>query len=397
VFFFLPYKIERRFRSFPWVTVTLIVLNVAVYAATAWNLEAVFPVFGFRPNAAAVYTWFTYMFIHGGLMHLVGNMYFLWLFGSMAEDGLGKVRYTILYFAGGLAAAVLHALITAVTTPEFGAVPLVGASGAIAAVIGVVAVRMYRARIRVAYFFIIFFVPRWGTWKMSAAVGVGLYLAQELAYGVISTVFPSGTAHWAHVGGLIAGVVLGLSWGSLRDAATEYLAEEAEGYVAAGLGDVAAAKYSELAEKDPDNPDWLLEKLRSSLIADIPNQGQICQDFAKLAILLQKAGRSQQIVETYRIVAQGSQLEQMLDSHTLQMVASAAESLRDFDTAQRAYATLLVVHPTSTEAERALFRLAHIYLARGEREEALQTWRAFAESYPQSAWLPYADSSLAAS
>jgi tetratricopeptide (TPR) repeat protein len=306
------------------------------------------------------------------------------------------VRYTALYFIGGIAACGMHALITSATSNGAPAVPLIGASGAIAAVIGVVAVRMYRANIRVAYFVWIWLFPKWGVLRMSAALGVGLYLLQEIAYGTIASIVPDGTAHWAHVGGLIAGVALGFSWGALKDASNEYLAEEAQEYAAVGMGDIAVAKYEELAERDPDNPDWLLEKLRSSLTAMMPDPQQIAADFGRVTVLLQKAGRTQDIVDTFKLVAVGPQAEQTLDARTLQTVASAAESLRDWDTAQRAYGTLLVVYPQSGEAERALFRLAHIYLARGMRDEALQTWRAFAESYPQSAWMPYADSGLAA-
>jgi tetratricopeptide (TPR) repeat protein len=98
----------------------------------------------------------------------------------------------------------------------------------------------------------------------------------------------------------------------------------------------------------------------------------------------------------YRLVARGGAMEQSLEPQSLQAVASAAESQHEYELAERAYGTLLVAHPQSGEAERALFRLAHVYQARGMLEEARQTWRAFAESYPQSAWMPYADAGLMA-
>jgi membrane associated rhomboid family serine protease len=146
---------------------------------------------------------FTSMFLHGGWMHLIGNMWFLWIFGDNVEDRTGHGRYLLLYLAGGLAGAVAHWFFN----PE-SVVPTVGASGAIAGVMGAYLVTFPGARIRTLIPIIIFFT----TVDLPAFVLLLYWLALQTLSGVASISvddpMQGGVAFLAHVGGFLAGIPL---------------------------------------------------------------------------------------------------------------------------------------------------------------------------------------------
>jgi membrane associated rhomboid family serine protease len=157
----------------------------------------------FVPAAAAIVPIFTSMFLHAGWLHLIFNMWALWIFGDNVEDYLGHMLYLMLYFLCGIAAALLHTLFNIGST-----VPSVGASGAIAGVMGAFFVLYPRARVLtlVPFFFIFFmWLPAWivlGYWFVAQFLsGAANSIAQRGAQS-------SGIAFWAHVGGFIAGVLL---------------------------------------------------------------------------------------------------------------------------------------------------------------------------------------------
>ena len=155
------------------------------------------------PAAAAIIPIFTSMFLHAGWLHLIFNMWALWIFGDNVEDYLGHGLYLLLYFLCGIAAALLHMLFNIGS-----AVPSVGASGAIAGVMGAFFVLYPRARVLtlVPFFFIFFmWLPAWivlGYWFIAQFLsGAATSIAQRTSQS-------SGIAFWAHVGGFIAGFVL---------------------------------------------------------------------------------------------------------------------------------------------------------------------------------------------
>ncbi len=139
------------------------------------------------------------MFIHGGWMHLVGNMLYLWIFGDNLEVALGRVRYILFYLACGIAAALAQALSAPMSN-----VPMIGASGAISGVLGGYLLLFPRARIRI----LIIFLPFWRL-MVPAVIVLGLYFVMQLYSAYIT---PSnqggGVAFWAHVGGFVAGMAL---------------------------------------------------------------------------------------------------------------------------------------------------------------------------------------------
>lgn len=140
------------------------------------------------------------MFLHGGLMHLVGNMLFLWVLGDNVEDALGHGRFALFYLATGVVAALVQGL-----TDTASEVPMIGASGAISGVIGAYLVLHPRARIMTLVWWFAVELPAW----MVLGIWIGFqFVSVLLASGGVMVESGGGVAWWAHIGGLAAGLVL---------------------------------------------------------------------------------------------------------------------------------------------------------------------------------------------
>jgi membrane associated rhomboid family serine protease len=157
---------------------------------------------GAAPNQASTWlTVITSMFMHGSLLHLLGNMLFLWIFGNNIEDSMGRARFVLFYLLGGAAALAGQTLID----PD-AAVPTVGASGAIAAVLGAYALLYPRARVITVVFIIIFFTIL----ELPALVVLGLWFVLQVLYGASDLAQPvggGGVAYFAHIGGFVFGLL----------------------------------------------------------------------------------------------------------------------------------------------------------------------------------------------
>lgn len=197
----------------PIVTVLLIALNalVFVYQLTLGQerLVAFVEEWGAVPAALLegdrLITLITCMFIHGGWLHIIGNMLFLWVFGDNVEAVLGHLGYLIFYLLGGIAATFAQVLSDPTST-----IPSVGASGAIAAVLGAYLLMFPRARVRLLIFLGIFIT----TTRVSALAFIGIWAVMQLFSGVAALGAPtaqtSGVAYWAHIGGFAFGLLAGL-------------------------------------------------------------------------------------------------------------------------------------------------------------------------------------------
>ncbi|HWI73466.1 MAG TPA: rhomboid family intramembrane serine protease [Baekduia sp.] len=154
---------------------------------------------------SVVETAFTSMFMHGSIVHLGGNMLFLWIFGNNVEDAMGKIKFIIFYLLGGLAALAGQTL---VASGSENAVPLVGASGAIAAVLGGYIILYPRARVLTVIFIIFFFTLI----EVPALVVLGIWFVEQIAFGAYGLTDPAGdgggVAYFAHIGGFAFGLLL---------------------------------------------------------------------------------------------------------------------------------------------------------------------------------------------
>ncbi len=208
----IPLKDDNPRVAFPVVNTLLIVANVAVYLHEMFlphaETEAFLRTYGAIPaqivQGMNYSTLFTSMFLHGGILHILGNMLYLFIFGDNIEGAMGSVRYTIFYVLCGLGAAMSHILID----PSSGT-PMVGASGAISGVLGAYMLTYPKARVLVLFPIFIFYVT---TFRVPALVVLGLWFVNQLISGLIYQRDPHGMggsiAWFAHIGGFIIGMLL---------------------------------------------------------------------------------------------------------------------------------------------------------------------------------------------
>ena len=208
----LPIQDEIRAHRFPFVNYSLIALNIIVFILelmAGQKLDAVLYEIALIPaNVTAGFDLgdmkaiFTSMFLHAGLSHLLGNMLYLWIFGDNVEDRLGHFWYLVFYLAGGIMAAFAH-----VALNPNSVIPTVGASGAIAAVLG--AYLILFPQVKVLTFVPIGFFLR--LTLLPASLLLGFWFVLQLFNGLLTLGLADmgGTAFWAHIGGFVFGVLIG--------------------------------------------------------------------------------------------------------------------------------------------------------------------------------------------
>ena len=198
---FFPYKDDNPRVLFPFVTYGIIGINILVFWAQffVYGNERLISTFAFVPYEFKLFTIFTSMFMHGGLMHIIGNMWFIYIFGDNVESILGHVRFLLFYLFCGIGAAVAQFLIQPDSTT-----PMVGASGAIAGVLGAYMIKFPKARVHVLAVIFIFIT----TIVVPAQLVLGLWFLMQLSGGLGSLGFDTtgGIAWFAHIGGFIVGI-----------------------------------------------------------------------------------------------------------------------------------------------------------------------------------------------
>jgi membrane associated rhomboid family serine protease len=247
----------------PWVTWALIAINVAVFLSYFPSLSGSEPMLvAFFDRWALVpaevvggldsHTLLTSMFLHGGWMHLIGNMLFLFIFGDNLEDLLGHLGFLGFYLASGLAAAASQIL-----ADPGSAIPMVGASGAIAGVMGGYLLMFPKARIDVLVIIIvlikIFTIPAW--------LMLGIWFALQLVNGLAMDVAGGGVAYWAHAGGFVAGLALMLP---------VFLRRGGPGYWTATHGKPPHEEVEYVVSRTRRSPVPSIRRDRSSRSADRP-------------------------------------------------------------------------------------------------------------------------------
>jgi membrane associated rhomboid family serine protease len=214
----IPYKDDNPTRTFPFVTIAIIVLNVFVFILQLMSEEGgrdlvysygaiPYNIMNFKSHQPipAVLTIFTSMFMHGGLLHIAGNMLYLWIFGDNIEDRLGHLRFVLFYLFCGVAAAYANAFMS-----SHSRIPMIGASGAISGILGAYALLFPAARVRTLVF-LGFFVT---VVRIPALIVIGFWAIIQLVSGLLSEglISQGGIAWFAHVGGFIAGLLTIKMW-----------------------------------------------------------------------------------------------------------------------------------------------------------------------------------------
>lgn len=213
----IPLKDDNPTTRFPWLTILLIATNIAVFAyeltlgpnelqalMNEWGFTAS-RAFGDAPDALWPATALTSMFLHAGWLHVLGNMLYLWIFGNNVEDRLGHFGFAVFYLAAGIIAIAAQSAINPAS-----ALPMVGASGAVAGMLGAYVVLYPRARVLTLIpIFIIFELA-----ALPAVFIIGFWFVMQLAQGIGALASTqsavAGVAFFAHIGGFVAGALAAL-------------------------------------------------------------------------------------------------------------------------------------------------------------------------------------------
>lgn len=214
----IPYKDDNPTATAPYVTVGIIILNVLVFlyeVTSPLGMEKVAFTYGAIPQniltfdraqpIRPVLTVFSSMFMHGGFLHIAGNMLYLWIFGNNIEDKLGRTRFALFYIFCGIVSAYANAL-----SDPHSRIPMIGASGAISGILGAYLLLFPRAVVHTLVF-LGFFVT---IVRIPALIVIGFWAVLQLVNGLISTGFAreGGIAWFAHVGGFLAGLLTIKLW-----------------------------------------------------------------------------------------------------------------------------------------------------------------------------------------
>jgi membrane associated rhomboid family serine protease len=401
MFFFLPYATDRPRRRTPWMTYALFTANCLIYLLYElpyWSQggQGVGP-FGFVPAQPELGALIRSMFSHAGPAHLAGNMLYLWLFGSVVEDVLGPLLLLAFYFGGQMGATLLDVSMAKAFAPASLGVPRVGASGAIAAVLGLSLVCFSRVRVRVFYVVgVLLFLWRMGVARVQAWFFLGVWLGMQVLGGVFSTMQGAitgeavgGVAYWAHIGGFGMGMVLALVLGlpgriRRRDLLSGASYGEDEGY----------RRYADLSEavrRAPEDAEAWLELARAKERFNLG--GDAAGAYTRAAALFlehhepERAGRAYQALLRYDSTFTFPAAAQFDIAVGLARAGEHRAALTALDNLLRAY-------PTSPEAEVALMRAGELAEKTGDPGLAAGYFESLLSRYPHSTWRDYARQKL---
>lgn len=374
--------------------VTIVLVQFAIFGTMAGLLAAgrQTPIVWFAnlslvPSGIKWYAPLTYAFLHGNLTHVSVNSLFLWVFGGGVEDALGWRRFVAVYLAGSVLSGLLQAGVELMQGGPSVTVPIVGSSGAVAAIVGVFAVRFYRSRIR--------FIGL--PWRVPAVLLLALGLIAEMSIAMWRLTHPDTestpfAAHYAHIGGFLFGMIWAQATRMFSAGRTEYLEEDANREMERGSPLAAAVRWEKVVALRPDDLHARAELGRAWATAGDSEQALEAYRGAITGYLRQSNRREAAL----RYVEMKSlQQPPLLDPADQLAVAAALEEIGQFTESLDALNSVIEANPASPEAEMAMLRSGILLLNRLTRPaEALERLGAFVECYPESSWRPYAEDLL---
>ena len=333
--------------------------------------------YGFVPryHKTSFFNYLSCMFLHGGWMHLIGNMLFLFLSGIAIEEVWGRGVFTVFYLLSGIGATAAHFVFSSQST-----VPTIGASGAIAGLMGAFMVRHFKARVRLAYVYWFLFRFKAGTFEIPAYVVLPFWLLQQLFYATLyqSLGVTGGVAFWAHIGGFLCGALIAaaLYHGRIEERfitpqieakitfGTSRVVTEAFAHLEKDETQVALRKLSQHLQTHPDDADALLALART--YAQMGERNHEVAAYHRLIRARLKTNDREGGLEAYGSLldtyAEGEQQhplpgrEWMILCEYLNEQGMRAESVGEYEKLARAY-------PTEPFAAKALICAAEICFA----------------------------------
>jgi len=359
MFFLWPVRDEFGVKRFPVVNYTIIFINVCVFFLYGFSgsYKEIVNTFGFIPDRFSWFTILTSMFLHGGIMHLVGNMWYLYLMGDNIEDRWGHVQYLLFYLFSGVIAALFYGMFT---SGQARSIPSIGASGAISGVLGAYVVLFPGSRITFWYYIFAFFRIYSGTFEIFAWFWISFWFIQQLVGMLVNmhNAAVSGIAFGAHVGGFLAGMAIGLLAKIFQQAM----------YVR----NVVSGKNALL--KIVGESPWKAMPLDNQI--DLFNRENTIKQLIQNKDEREAAILFGETIKKYPDASIPSSYEYKF-----------AEMLHEqdlIDDAIVAYKRFIKKNPFSKLADNALYNLGKIYLEKGETRKAKECFLQIALFYPYS-------------
>jgi membrane associated rhomboid family serine protease len=397
-FYYFPTGLDVRSRRTPVITYFLASMCVILFllyrygpVRTVWNLSNLI----FLPAAPALPTSLTYVFLHTGWLHLAGNMVYLVIFGRALEDRFGPGRFFAIFALSAVAGAWVHTWLVTWLAPRFLVYGVIGASGATSGLLGAFMVRLYYARIEVAYWV---FMPlqamnRAGRAYIPAVIAVACWFAYQGAYAAIQYGMASaGVAYGVHVGGFGTGILLAVLFGSLPAARAEKRLVSARRAFSRSQFFAAQAEYLEYLERRPGDARVHAETARACICGG--NQGLAGRHYSEAVSGLISAGERGEAEEVL------AEAMRSIDGFTLDErlhldLAYGLERSMKYGLALAAYGNFAARYPFSSDTPFILLRMAGIQERRMDRSErAVECYERLVKHYPEDSWAEYAEGEI---
>ncbi len=383
---------DRKKEVIPWVTYGIILLNILVfyiYEKAPWgDMKFISNNLVFLPRDPhywnVIVSAFSSMFLHAGGGHLWGNMIFLWMLGTAVERRIGPQRFSLLYLITGLFGGMAFILTWFVASGEPG--HLLGASGAIAGIMGVFAVRCY-------FKSMIFPIPILGIFslilpislkvRLNSLVIIGLFFLADLSGGInqISGIGSSMVGHWCHLGGMISGMILAgflkLGEGAVEERHLEIGIKAAASAVGFGDGESSLRK---VLDRSPDSAEALLAlaRIKSKYSASEEGQGLYVRAIS-LMIAVGPKEAAEVYLEYYKVY------RKPLDSETMSTLAGIFQRQMDMDNATRCLEAVIATPNVKPDLrQRALAQCATLLDKMGHEDAAEGYYEMLIEEFPHS-------------
>ncbi len=397
-FSYLPVGTEIRLRRAPVATLSIVGLNLLVFGLTAFGGRggALFRSLAFVPAHFQLYTLLTSTFLHAGFLHVSLNLLYLWIFGSVLEDRMGWVRYVATYAVCGVLSNMAQAVVVVSFLPQNAGIPIVGASGAIAGLLGMFLVRFYYVRVKVVSVAMLFFqgVYRASISRLNAAGAMLLWILIQLGYGLATSSSPiSLTAYWSHVSGFSMGLMLGLVGGLHKEAAMEKKFLKARRYFEEGKWFASMGEAIEYLRIRPLDPNARTLLARAFLLTG--QRKQAAAEYARAVSIELSRGGESAALECYGELKRVAP-EFVLPAASQLAMARCLEGRGRPDLAAEAYLAFGQTYPFKQKAPAAILKSAEIYCAKlNDLDKAGESYHKVRALFPQTPWALHARRKLA--
>jgi membrane associated rhomboid family serine protease len=388
-FYFFPIGLDRPARRRPALTWTLMAALTVVYAWQRWGAPALgsdpwdwvfFPGNG-RPWTAA-----TAIFLHGSWLHLLGNLLYLHVLGPPLEDRLGRPALLGLLLVLGIGGNLTHGLTSALGLFGQGGLGVMGASGAIAGLMALTMLRLYSARVVIAWWV---FAPIGGQNKVGRTPvpvpwAVPLWILLQVTQMLLAPQTGATVSFGAHLGGFLLGLAAGLAMGELQAGRAEASAARGRRYFRDGHYHAAAGAWTETLARRPDEPEALSGLARSLLVAGRPCEAK--ETWRRLWDLHRRERRVDEALKVYDEACRAG-LADLLSPVEMSEAARFKELQLDYRGALDVYRRLYELHPDDPQGQRALVRIVVLCRGRARDAAAAERWLAEASrALPPGPW-----------